>query len=329
MAKEVVLIVDLDVVVYRLAAAVETRAVKCTYLPTGTNKEFANKTEMKAFLKSKNIDFEADQAKYVVENIQYAGDFSQCKKMIDSMLADMRDFVWADKTYYHLGASGNTMRQLLPLPTRYKSNREEMIRPVNLEKAKNYVRRAYNAFERQGLEADDTISIQAYEELAKGNYPIIATIDKDAYQSVGIQILDWLKKPWKLYSVPSLGRLYVDDNNAVKGDGNKFLAFQTLAGDPTDVYKPYELSKIKYGPKKAYDLLKDLKTEREVWQAVVTEYKRLYPTEFEYKDWQGNIVQADWFEMLDLYFKCAYMLRSKDDEASFIQYVAQYDVEVF
>jgi flagellar biosynthesis regulator FlaF len=60
----------------------------------------------------------------------------------------------------------------------------------------------------KGIETDDMITIRAYEELAKGNYPIIVSADKDAQQSQGIEVLDFTQEVWKGKVIPQVGSLW-------------------------------------------------------------------------------------------------------------------------
>jgi 5'-3' exonuclease len=186
----------------------------------------------------------------------------------------------------------------------------------------------------KGIETDDMITIRAYEELAKGNYPIIASADKDAQQSQGVEVLNFGQEEWQGKVIPDVGSLWkvvIGKGPAtdIKGDGLKFLAFQTLAGDKADTYFGYKLSNAKYGPAKAFKALEAAKTEQEVLQILIDEFKRLYPQPFEYTDCHGVLhSDVDWFDMLQLYWSCAYMKRSIDDESSFIQFAAERGVYV-
>jgi hypothetical protein len=62
---------------------------------------------------------------------------------------------------------------------------------VHLAACKKFLFKNFDTtFSPEYLETDDLITIRAYEELALGNRPILATIDKDAYQSQGIELLN-------------------------------------------------------------------------------------------------------------------------------------------
>lgn len=322
---ERILIIDGDFLAHRASAIAETRTVIVEHIKSGRTKEFETKTAFKKYLAENNRPYvESD---YIITDKQYPKHESVAAASIKNTIENLKNFTWADHTEVHLGASGLTFRNYLMLPSKYKDNRSSMLRPVHLAFAKHYLGTKYKAKTYEGYESDDTISIRAYEELAKGNYPIIATIDKDAYQAQGIAILDWYKEPWKIAEIDSLGTLYKDDKDKVRGTGLKFLCYQTLAGDPTDTYKPYQLSKLTYGASRAFKALEWCSTEKECLESVISEYKRLYPEPIVYLAHNNKTVyNADWEFILQQYFKCAYMLRSWKDTSNFWEYAKQYGV---
>lgn len=326
MANKTVLLIDGDIIAYRMAAGGEARSVDVTHLPTGKQKNFNTRTEFKNMLKEKNIEY--DETKYAFTDKQEPVDFMQVKKSIRRIVTDLQDITWADHTEIYVGSPDQTFRHSLPLNIQYKDNRGTSVKPVHLIDAKNYLVEGFNGFwSRNNLETDDIVNIRAYEELAKGNQPIIATIDKDAYQSTGIVILNWMEKPFKQHEVPYIGSLTKKDTQ-VKGDGLKFLAYQTIAGDPVDVYCPYDLSQIKYGPSKAMKALNDTQTAEEILEVIVIEYRKLYPTPIHYMSWNGVEMVVDWKFLLQMYWKCSYMKRSWDDDSSIWTFFSKQGVNV-
>jgi len=307
-----ILIVDADLIAYRHAAAAEKRSVIVKHLKTQKEKEFDTRTAFKEFLKLKGWEFKEED--YSFTDVQTPQDISIALATIKRLIVKLQEFTWCDSTELYLG-SGETFRHKLPLPSPYKNNRAKLIRPVHLEDSRKYLTKHWGAELVKQIETDDIVTIRAYEELEKGNIPIIATVDKDAYQSQGVSILDWTKEEWTLDLIPDVGELR-KEKTSVKGDGLKFLAFQTLAGDNADTYCGYELSQLKYGPTKAVNALKDAKTEQEIVKILFSEFKRLYPVEFTYTDCHGQVQDADWKTILDLYWKCAYMKRSRNDSSN-------------
>lgn len=319
---ERVLIIDGDLIAYRFAAAGEQRSVVVKHIKSQKERVFKNRTTFKDFLAEKNYEYiEAD---YVIEDIQTVGSKDFTLGTIKKFFDRLKEETWADRIEVYIG-SGDTFRHKLALPSGYKSNRVDNLRPILLDDTRHYLKLKYGAkvVPAGSLEVDDVTTIRSYEELAKGNDPILVSNDKDAQQSSGIQVLNWQKDPWELKLIPTVGSLY-KEKAVVKGDGLMFLALQTLSGDTADAYCGYDLSNVKYGPTKAMKALEKAQTEKEVLEILISEFKRLYPEPFTYTDCHGvEHTDADWFDMLQMYWTCAYMKRSWDDESSFIQFAAE------
>lgn len=323
---QTVLIVDGDLVVYRNAAAIEKRTILVTHKPSNKTKQFDTRTEFKEFLNQKNYPYVPEE--YLIEDQQSAENPIVAFRLIRKLLQELADFCFADRVEVYLSPknSNATFRHSLPLPKPYKGNRGSL-KPVHLAACKKFLFKNFDTtFSPEYLETDDLITIRAYEELALGNRPILATIDKDAYQSQGIELLNWNREPWEIRRIDSLGHLKEGNHKTIQGEGLMFLAYQTLAGDTTDTYKPYELAKIRYGSISAYNALKDAKDEKEVLSIVLSEYKRMYPSAITYNACDGSVQTKDWEGMLDLYWNCAYMKRSHYDYSNFWEYAKQYGV---
>jgi hypothetical protein len=328
---ERVLIVDADLIAYQYAAANEKRTILAKHLKSGREKIFKTRTELKTLLKEKNMEFKPED--YEIEDVQTAASIRFALRNVKGVIQRLTEHTWADRVELYLG-TGKVFRHALALPTPYKDNRDDLIKPLQLADVRRYLQVKHKAQLVKGIETDDMITIRAYEELAKGNYPIIASADKDAQQSQGVEVLNFGQEEWQGKVIPDVGSLWkvvIGKGPAtdIKGDGLKFLAFQTLAGDKADTYFGYKLSNAKYGPAKAFKALEAAKTQQEVLQILIDEFKRLYPQPFDYTDCHGVLhSDVDWFDMLQLYWSCAYMKRSIDDESSFIQFAAERGVYV-
>jgi hypothetical protein len=328
---ERILIVDADLIAYQYAAANEKRTIVAKHLKSGREKIFKTRTELKTLLKEKNMEFKPED--YEIEDVQTAASIRFALRNIKGVIQRLTDHTWADRVELYLG-TGKVFRHALALPTPYKDNRDDLIKPLQLADVRRYLQVKHKAQLVKGIETDDMITIRAYEELAKGNYPIIASADKDAQQSQGVEVLNFGQEEWQGKVIPDVGSLWkvvIGKGPAtdIKGDGLKFLAFQTLAGDKADTYFGYKLSNAKYGPAKAFKALEAAKTQQEVLQILIDEFKRLYPQPFDYTDCHGVLhSDVDWFDMLQLYWSCAYMKRGIDDESSFIQFAAERGVYV-
>ena len=304
------LIVDGDLVAYIHAAAAETRTIIAKHLNSGREKEFKTRTEFKKFLTDKNMVFEPTD--YQITDHQHPLDISFAISTLNKSLKTMQESTWTDDVEVYIG-SGKTVRHELPLPSAYKSNRVNLIKPVHLTAVRNHMKRKWKAkVIENGFEVDDVVTIRAYEALYSGQEAVLASTDKDSCQCQGIHLYNWSTENPKIQLIPDVGSLR-REKVTVKGDGLKFLAFQVLAGDTADTYQGYELSKLSYGPVKAMKALVDASTEKEVMQIMFAEFKRLYPEEFEYTDCHGKEHVATWKDMLQLYWKCAYMKRTWND----------------
>lgn len=311
MKRETVLLLDGDIVSFRMAAAADERNILVKHNPTGKSKQFKNRTEFKDRLKEKNtIDQLAD---YSIEDQIIPGEISYCMYNIKHKIKALKELTGADRTEIYISGDKN-FRKDLPLPSRYKGSREDSYRPTYLDDAREYLLKVHGAVKAWEIEADDILSVRAYEELAKGNRAIIASVDKDQKQAEGIGFLDWTQEEPEVLWIPDDPVGHIEHTGKkVLGYGYKLLAWQLLCGDPVDGYKPTELSDMRYGDKTAVKELAPLKTQEEISNFIVSKYKQFYPEPFEYTDWNYMSHKADWQTMLDLYWRCAWMKRSWDD----------------
>lgn len=311
MKKETVLLIDGDIVAYRMAAAADTRSVLIKHSPTGKSMQFKNRTEFKNRLKEKGtLDQLLD---YSIEDQIEPGEISYCMYNIKHKIKFLQELTKADRTEIYISGDKN-FRKDLPLPSRYKSNRDDSYRPTYLPDAREYLLKIHGAIKAHEIEADDILSVRAYEEISKGNRAIISSIDKDSFQSEGVGFLDWTQEEPETFWIPNdpVGAISHNGKKVV-GYGYKFLAYQWLVGDKVDGYKPTELSKLTYGDKAAVAHLEPLNTQEEISNFIVQKYKEFYPEPFVYTAWNGQEVEATWETMADLYFKCCWMKRSWDD----------------
>lgn len=320
-----ILILDGDSIAYKCAAANEKRSILVTHKPSGKQQEFKHRTEFKAMMKQKNKEITLD---YEVEDIQTPAALKNCLRTIKQHITRIEEGLWADEVVIYCGEKDNFRKQL-PLPSEYKGQRKDNIRPVHLEAAKTYLHRTWGAKAAVGYEVDDACCIHGYEQLAKGNIPLLFHYEKDQNSHNGLILVDEVDEQLIEEVIPELGELWLDKNKKVKGTGLKFLCFQWIWADPVDNYRAYECSNVKFGEKSAYDVLKDLSSVQECLLAVIQQFKTFYPDEFVYKDFRGIEHKVDYKHMLEMYYACCWMKRSKTDDSKphllFEQYGVQYD----
>jgi len=321
---KIIAIYDGDALAFRASAVVDNRSVLVQHLPSGRTKEFENRTEFKDLLKSKDMVFNPDD--YKIDDQQNPEPLINVYKILKNQINSINSAVFADD--YLICLSGkNNFRDTLPLPSKYKSNREGLMRPVHLKAAKTFLWRNHPSLLADNREADDDLIIKGYEYLNKGYIPILVSQDKDAYSASGLNLYDFTADDPILELVPDFGLLW-DTGKKITGRGFIWLMFQMVNGDIADHWKPSEIAGKKYREKSAYKLLKDCKTEYEALTKVVNQYKEWYPKPFDYVDWTGKKSRADYKDMFQLYFKCARMMQHETDDLNAAEFCRTYGVEL-
>jgi hypothetical protein len=318
-------VVDADSIAYRCAAASERRYIEVTHTPTGTTKEFDTRTEFKALLKSKNKLDKLQE--YSIEDKQLAEPIENCLSSVKAQVERIKERTEADELDIVVGGK-STYRESLPLPTLYKSARADVMRPVHLKEAKRYLIDVHKAQEVQGIEADDLViqKVYAYRDMRYDT--TLSSNDKDSLQIEGFRIYDHSKDVFIDVNGCSIELIKKASGNKVQGCGIGFLSYQMLVGDITDGYKPTELAGVKYGDVSAYKDLKDCKEPKDYLKVVARKYQEWYPTAVTYKAWDGTEHTKDWKEILQMYWKCAYMLRHEFDEADATEFFALHGVQL-
>jgi hypothetical protein len=300
------LFIDGDLLSFRVAAAAEDRSIIAKHKKSGRTKEFKHRTALKEFLLAKGFTY--NPTDYEIEDIQKPDDIQNALYSVKHSLKTIKEAVCADTVEIYIG-SGDNFRHKLPLPSPYKNGRSSQAKPVLISEIREYLVQHHKATHVVDIETDDVLSIRAYTENSIGNTSVIASIDKDTYQAQGIYVYNWTKPERGVELIPDVGELR-SENGKISGNGLKWLAYQCLAGDKVDTYKPYELSNVSYGPTKAYNALSKAVSEQEVIEVLLAEYKRLYPVLTRYTDVHGEQHEKDYLGILDMYWKCAYMMRS-------------------
>lgn len=307
MTKKRIAVIDGDIVAYRCAAANETRSIKATHKITGQIFTCPHRTSLKEQIKDL---FEISE--FDIEDVQTPDDVSFAYNAIKTTINALVKSCEADG--FEIYISGDTnFRDNLPLPTKYKGNRAETIRPLQLKQCKEYVLNKQNGKIVEGEEADDKIAARQWEGLRSDSEITIAcTQDKDANGSEG-WLYNWAKmdKPVK---ISGLGEIHLDDKKELRGIGRKWFYAQWVKGDAVDGFKPCQLSGKKFGDVGCYNLLKDCTTDKECVQAVYNQYLKWYPKSITYKAWDDTEHTKDAIQLMDLYAACAHMRRFNGDE---------------
>jgi len=153
----------------------------------------------------------------------------------------------------HISGKGNFRREIEQPYTVYKGKRKE--KPPQFRALKDYVIKTYNPVMQDGLEADDTISIEANKYIKINQLYMLITIDKD---------------------LKTIGGLFYNlmHNNLIavsKIDAIEFFHEQLLTGDSVDNIPGIE----GIGKVKASKILEN-KTIKEQFEAIINAYKIQY-----------------------------------------------------
>jgi hypothetical protein len=153
-----------------------------------------------------------------------------------------------------------------------------------------------------GCEADDSIAIEASLPLGEGS-TIICTRDKD------LRMVPGLHYGWECGKQPEFGPVEYDalgkielirgkSGNKITGGGFKFFGSQLLTGDVVD-----NIGGLRgVGPVKAYELLSDASSEREVFSAVQRHYE--------------EVAGDNWRELLEEQCHLLWIIRERNEDGT-------------
>ncbi len=319
-------IFDADVLAFRASAAAEQRKVEVTHSPSNKTKVFKTRTEFKDYLKLNDFEFNPDD--YVFRDIQIAEEVHIPMKVLKHQILNIQDELWADEIKLFISGQDN-FRDSLPLPSKYKGQRTDSIKPLLLKSCRSYLKNYHGARTVNGHETDDALIYTGYEYLKKGYEVIIVTNDKDANAYSGLMIYNYTEENPKVLEIPQLGFLRIDEKTKkLKGQGFLWYCAQMLIGDVVDNYKPTELTDAKFGDASAFKILKDCTSEQEALSVVISKYKEWYPKSFVYTDWSGKQIESSWEHMLNLYHSCARMMETRTDSLIAYDFFKRYGVEL-
>ena len=314
---ETIVVLDGDELAYIVSAVCEQRCLVYTNTVNEVEMPFKNKTLFKKFMQGLTVP----EGHFTVEEKQVAEPAQNAFSTLKAKLTKTRKKFETDNIEIYISGVDN-FRDNIPLPNKYKGNRDGLIRPLLLDQCKDYLVKYHNAKVVDGVEADDWLAIRAYDGFSTGKKIIACSQDKDNLGNSG-----WYFNPEKenaeMMYIEGLGELYLDTSNKtpkVAGQGRKWLYYQWIAGDSADHYEPRDIAKqlgIKlapFGDKSALKLLQDLNTDKECIQAVHDLFKSWYGTEFvTYTVWDGSELTTDYVGIMQIYLDCARMLRWEND----------------
>lgn len=337
-------VIDVDGIIFRVAAVAEQRTIKAInkstmeveLLKTRTELYGRSKTKIGSgsWLANRNIEREvAGLEPYTKEDwdvedvVTTTISLDRAKSYVTSYIDSIVKHCGCIKKLLLIGGDTN-FRDDLKLPSKYKGNRDDTLKPTYLKELRDWMLPQDDVEVSDGIEADDVLSIymtKGYRDYIKtGVFSYIGgTNDKDSRHTSGL-LFDWTKennefiRPYFLLipdSSKDIGEVYLN-KNGVKFYGLKGLAYQLCVSDDSDNYSCYKFFDFKrgtYGNTQFYKDFATLETAQEILEQIKTHYKTLFPNGVKYTSWCGEEMDLSWQEWLELQFKCAYMRRNYND----------------
>jgi len=224
-------VIDLDFVKYAIASVGEDRTIEVTHVPSGKKKVFKTRTEFyghhakKAggWLAEVNKDrIERNLAPFTVDefSIEDKQNISEpienilhsAKQMVDSALKQS-----GATSYVAYSGSGDSFRVEASTLLKYKGNRDNMMRPLQLDEVTRYLNNKYSAQIITGIEVDDKVTMDTY----KDKQSFILGVDKD-YYSAGTRFFNTNKPEEGIVDCSGFGSLWEDDKKKIRGAGRLF-----------------------------------------------------------------------------------------------------------
>ena len=347
---------DFDFLIFAAVSIAEERFITATHIPTGRVMEFKTKTEVYGHWKKKeggwiaaeNLkngndfwkveDFEIIEGQrpkpFKVKGVDEFGEpdeskdyfispWEGAKSVLNKKIRDICEKLGTSHYYGYTGR-GKTFREDIATLCQYKGSRVGGMRPLLLNTMKDYVVERHNGIMVTDLEADDMCNIDttnAYLKWKKSSNDedkvIQVTEDKDAKGCQGFHFNPNKDKDVRL--IEGIGSLWLDKKGDVDGAGRMWMYYQIASEDNADEYYANVCSDIPWGAKSAYKMLKDCKTDKEAFQALVDTYKILYPEPKTVVLWRGDEREIDWLYVLQENFNLAKMLRSVDEKPTIVK----------
>ena len=310
-----ILVLDNDFISFKIASVLESKSVK-VYDDDKYIGKFKHRTEYKNSDKF-NPSFEIKDEQ-ILKN-----DYKSSMAYLFNHFIQQYKKETNTKEVILVGGGDSNFRDRIPLPAKYKGNRDGALRPLSLKECKEFGKNNYIYDYRDDLEADDVCSMYQFRSwLDKDNYIVVCSPDKDQLQVNGNLYIPE-KRIYNIDGLGSVGLKQMSKRQKLIFEGRKALYAQAgLIGDPTDNYMPCDWYKISKGVSKksamitdlkAHQMLKDCQTDKECLDVVYQQYLDWYPNLNEWVDWQGNTVKGDVIDLMQKYFEAAFMLRWPED----------------
>ena len=261
--------IDADYIVYAAGFACQ-KTVHYVYPKEHDNHVFVaeSKDELNIWLEENGGEEE-----FTVVPILKVEPIENCLHTVKQSLNGILEATQTDQYNMYL-TGGNQFRDKIATIKPYKGNRDPNHKPVYYRDIREYMVRQWGAVIMEGIEADDALSIAQHKALAAGEQTVIVSIDKDLKQVPGLHY-DFDKQV--IHYCDPFGKLWENEKGKLDGEGIKWFYAQLIMGDATDNIQGVP----KKGPKAAYNALKDLGTEIDLYRAARKLYVEYYKDEAE------------------------------------------------
>lgn len=315
------LVIDGDYIAFQIASLLEERSVNVYDEQNNFIGNYKNRT---TFKNSEECVY--DYKTYKVEDSQEVKkDWEDAFPMIlRSIVSSLKKKTKTDEVLIVLGGESNFRDRILT-PTKYKSNRDSVLRPLILSSIKNSLYKHYNVQRAVDCEADDLIAhYQWLSYVDSSKYIVCATPDKDATQTNCTCLYN--PQTEDSMSIEGLGTLVLKEKPKykLKTTGRMTIYIQMLYGDTVDGYSPCDVYKQvnniqKVSPMltdfKVYQILKDCKTDKQCWEKIVSQYKEWYGEEdLTWTAWDGSTQKGNYLDIMQMNWDYCYMLRYPNDK---------------
>ena len=334
------LYIDGDWLLYLIASICEDTYIEVQD-SSGKISEYKNITTFKKILQDKAIPFIKED--YQIESkkrlkpgdVKMKGIFS-----LKGKIGKIKRNCKASEVIIALGGTSN-FRDRLPLPVKYKGNRDNLQKPLMLEELKQWLDQNYNVEYAIDQEADDIISINQYQGSIDKKI-VVCTLDKDSRSIPG-----FLHNPTaeETIDIQGFGSHSLETKGTKKqlyGVGRVWEYIQWISGDKVDNYHPQDLlskslieakrsnlivSSTKKGHAKIYEDTKDFTTDLE-WLTYSHDLFYSWYKDLEwYYTWDDILVEnATYLDIFQVYVDVVHMRRWEDDRVNIKDVLKKFEI---
>lgn len=318
-----VLIIDGDSILFKAASAGE-QVWYVAKTPDGEEvARFESASSYDSWIQSCDIMGFDDVSGYtgdvseLIREVEYEyRDVNNCYKAFDKTVEEWLTLSGCDEWIMWIGKATGLKNFRYDIATihPYKHGRDKMRKPHYLEQVRKYASKKPQVKVVKGsIEVDDRVVAEAEKRKHKC---VLAFVDKDNTQCRGCYqlFIGYSNTPY-FVTMRSVGE--------IKMDGSKVWATSYLRVASQLIHGDKAVDGIVglpgYGPKKAYNLLKEfdgvsVKHAPEVFQRVAKEYEKVYGYSHTYHHCTtGEEITRDWIDMFEENLRLLWMKRHKDD----------------